>query len=239
MPAPRSPEASLGLRLGLGALLLVAAAWLFGAVAEDVANAEHLTVLDVQFAEWLRRHATPQVTEWMRVVTNLHSTIAVSAYAGLAAIVLLRRHAWRTLALLGACVGGGLTVNVLMKLAFHRARPVLDDPLLKLSSYSFPSGHVAASTILYGLLVVWVFSRTRSTAARAAAVAGAVLAIALVAFTRMYLGVHFFSDVVAAFAEGVAWLAICLTGFAAFWRRSGIAPAAVGAETGATPGPAR
>ena len=48
-------------------------------------------------------------------------------------------------------VAGGLTLNVLMKLAFHRARPSFDDPLLTLTSYSFPSGHVAGSTLFYGL----------------------------------------------------------------------------------------
>ena len=117
-------------------------------------------------------------------------------------------------------MAGGLLLNVLMKLAFHRARPVFDDPLLTLSTYSFPSGHVAGSTILYGLVVVWVFGHTRRRSRRLLAVAGAFAAIGLVAFSRMYLGVHYLSDVSAAFAEGVAWLALCLSAFAAFWREA-------------------
>jgi len=219
-PVAASPRAALALRLAVGALLLIAAAWLFGAIAEDVVTSDRLTVLDVEVARWLRAHATPEVTRWLLLVTDLHSTIAVSCYAAIVAAALAWRREWRRLATVFVCVAGGLTLNVLMKLAFHRARPVLDDPLLTLASYSFPSGHVAGSTLMYGLIVAWTFTRTRRPLVRAAVAAAAVGAIVLVAFTRMYLGVHYLSDVVAAFAEGVAWLALCLSALAAFWGRT-------------------
>ena len=117
-------------------------------------------------ARWLRAQATPEVTRWMLLVTDLHSTIAVSCYA---AIVAPRSPGagMAPSATVFLCVAGGLTLNVLMKLAFHRARPVLDDPLLTLSSYSFPSGHVAGSTLMYGLFVAWTFARTRRPLVRA------------------------------------------------------------------------
>lgn len=220
MRAPLSARVRLGLRLGFGALLLVAAAWLFGAIAEDVATSDRLTVLDLEIAGELRRWATPGLTSWMLVVTHLHSTVAISIYAAVAGIFLLRRRQWRRLFAMFVCVAGGLTLNALMKLAFHRARPVLDEPLLTLSSYSFPSGHVAASTIFYGLGVAWVFARSGALHWRVLALAGAGSAIGLVAFTRMVLGVHYLSDVCAAFAEGVAWLALCLSALAAFWREA-------------------
>ena len=219
-PVAASRRAELALRLGIGAGLLIAAAWLFGAIAEDVATSDRLTVTDVEIARWLREHATPELTRWMLIVTNLHSTIAVSCYGAVVGALLAWRREWRRLATVFVCLAGGLTLNVLMKLAFHRARPVLDDPLLTLSSYSFPSGHVAGSTIVYGLLVAWTFGRTRRPLVRTLAVAGAAVAIALVAFTRMYLGVHYLSDVAAAFAEGVAWLALCLSALTAFWHRA-------------------
>jgi undecaprenyl-diphosphatase len=230
-PVAVSRRTALALRLGIGALLLVGAAWLFGAIAEDVATSDRLTLFDEVIARWLRLHATPTLTRWMLWVSNLHSTVAVSCYAAIAAVVLTRRRQWRRLAAVFICVAGGLTLNFLMKLAFHRARPVLDDPLLTLSSYSFPSGHVAASTLMYGLLVVWIFTRTRSPFVRVASLVVAFCAIALVAFSRMYLGVHYLSDVVAAFAEGVAWLALCLSALAVYWSRTpmkdaGAAPAA-------------
>ena len=220
MEAPLSPSARLGLHLSLGAVVLVGAAWAFGAIAEDVVTGDRITVLDIQFAEWLHAHARPTLTAWMLAITNLHSTIAVSSYAALAALWLAHRRQWRRLVTLAVCFAGGLALNVAMKFAFHRARPILDDPLLTLSSYSFPSGHVAGSTILYGLVVAWVFVATPRAAWRVGAVCVAMLAIALVAFTRMYLGVHFLSDVCAAFVEGVAWLALSLSGLAELWRHT-------------------
>jgi len=225
-----SRRAELTLRLGVGALLLVAAAWLFGAIAEDVVSSDRLTVLDVEIARWLRAHATPEATRWLLLVTDLHSTIAVSCYAAVVGAALTWRRHWRHLATVFVCVGGGLVLNVVMKLAFHRARPVLDEPLLTLASYSFPSGHVAGSTLMYGLVVAWTFTRTRRPLARAAVALAAAGAIALVAFTRMYLGVHYLSDVVAAFAEGVAWLALCLSALAAFWGRAPLVAEAAGRE---------
>ncbi len=216
----------LAVRLGFGALVLIAAAWLFGGIAEDVVTGDRLTLLDGEVAQWLHRHATPSLTAWMLAVTHLHSTVAVTIYTLLAAAFLWRRRAWRTLATVVTCMAGGLLLNVLMKLAFHRARPVFEEPLLTLTTYSFPSGHVAGSTILYGLAVAWVFGHTRRGSWRLIAVAAAFAAIVLVAFSRMYLGVHYLSDVAAAFAEGVAWLALCLSAFAAFWRE---APTVAGA----------
>jgi undecaprenyl-diphosphatase len=70
--AGRSPEAALGWRLGIGALLLVAAAWVFGAIAEDVVTGDRLTLLDAALAEWLHAHASPPLTRAMLEWTNLH-----------------------------------------------------------------------------------------------------------------------------------------------------------------------
>ena len=209
-PDAGSRRAELALRLGVGALFLIAAAWLFGAIAEDVVTSDRLTLLDVDVARWLRAHATPEITRWMLLVTDLHSTFAVAAYASLAGLWLAWQRRWQRLLTLALCIGGGLALNVAMKLAFQRARPKFDEPLLTLSSYSFPSGHVLASTLLYGLCLAWVFGRTSRLGWRLLATSVALAAIALVAFTRMYLGVHYLTDVGAAFLEGVAWLALCL-----------------------------
>ncbi|MEP7138736.1 MAG: phosphatase PAP2 family protein [Caldimonas sp.] len=219
MVDPITPPARLGLQLATGALALIAAAWLFGAIAEDVVTGDRLTVVDVELARWLHERATPALTRWVLVVTNLHSTIAISCYGAVLALLFAFRRHWRRVVALLVCLAGGLALNVLMKLAFHRARPVFDHPLLTLSSYSFPSGHVAGATIFYGLGVVFVFMQTRRWRPRIAALVVAGLAITVVAFSRTYLGVHYLSDVAAAFAEGVAWLAVSLTALDAYWRR--------------------
>ncbi len=219
MPALPTEGARLTLRLGGAAVLLLVAAVLFGIVAEDVVTGDRVTVLDVRIARWLRDRATPHLTTAMLFFTHLHSTLAIGIYSAVAAGIMASRRQWRRVVTVLVCIGGGLALNVLMKHAFQRGRPVLEEPLLTLSTYSFPSGHVVGSTLAYGLLVVFVFRRSRSLPLRALALVGAGMAIALVAFTRLYLGVHYLSDVIAGFLEGVAWLTLCLSALAEFGRR--------------------
>ena len=205
---------------GVGMLLFVVAAGLFGFIAEDVVTSDRLTLLDVRIAQWLHLHGSPRVTQWMLVVSQLHSTFAMTFYIAILSIAASVKRQWRRLSTLMLCMVGGMLLNVLMKLVFHRARPHFSDPIVTLTSYSFPSGHVAASTIFYTLGVVWVFGQTRAISWRMLAVTTAALAILLVAFSRMYLGVHYLSDVGAAFAEGVAWVALCMCALAVDWRKT-------------------
>lgn len=221
MRGPVAERAPFPPRLRLDALLFLVAASLFGIVAAAVVSGDRLTLLDVEIARWLRAWATPQFTTWMLVVTHLHSTTAVCVYGIVVSAWMARWRRWRAVATVAVCVVGGLALNVLVKHAFQRPRPMLDDPLLTLDTYSFPSGHVAGSTLLYGLLVVLAFRRTRRPGARLLALVAAVVVIGLVAFTRLYLGVHYFSDVIGGLLEGVAWLALCLGALDVLWRRGG------------------
>jgi len=222
-PVATSRRAALVLRLGIGALLLIVASALFGAIAEDVVSGDRLTALDAEIAQWLHRRTEVPLTRVVLVVTDLQSTVAIACYAAIAGVWFAARRQWRELTTVAIAIGGGLLLNVLMKHAFQRARPTFDEPLLTLASYSFPSGHVAASTVFYGLVVAWTFARTKRGLWRALALVGALAMVVLVAFTRMYLGLHYLSDVVAAFAEGVAWLAISLSALAAYWHGARVA----------------
>jgi membrane-associated phospholipid phosphatase len=136
----------------------------------------------------------------------------------LAAYFHMRRQHYWLLALI-AVVPGGMLLNVLLKYVFQRARPSFDDPLLTLATYSFPSGHTANAALLYGLLACWLVTQQRGAGRRAAAIAGAVLMVALVGVSRMYLGVHYLTDVLAATAEGCTWLAVCITAISTLRRR--------------------
>src|SRR5205085_8119707 len=80
-----------------------------------------------------------------------------------------------------------------------------------LHAYSFPSGHTLAATVLYGVFVGYLLRAMRSSVARVSVTPAAVALVLLVAFSRIYLGVHYLTDVLAAMAEGVAWLALCYT----------------------------
>lgn len=221
MSLPRfiAPNGTSRPQLVFGVLVFIGAAWLFGAIAGHALSSEHL--IDTRIAHWFHAHATPGLTQFMLLVTNLNGVLAVSIYTVLLAIFLWWRRQWYWLIALALSVPGGMLLNIAMKYAFQRTRPYFDNPLLTLTTYSFPSGHVAAATLWYGLLAVMIVVHVRARYWRTLAVLAAFLLIVLVALTRLYLGVHYLSDVLAAFAEGIAWLAFCLTAMYAWrWRRS-------------------
>jgi membrane-associated phospholipid phosphatase len=214
-----SPEGQAGLHLTVGVVLMLAAAWLFGGIAEDVVNNESITLLDVRLAHWFHLHASGAMTRFMLFITNWHGMIGAPIMALMVAgyFYLKRQHYW--LVALFAVVPGGMLLNVLLKYVFHRNRPSFADPLLTLQTYSFPSGHTANAAMLYGLLACWLVVRHRRLGARVAIIACACLMVALVGISRMYLGVHYLSDVLAAAAEGACWLAVCITAISTLRRR--------------------
>ncbi len=213
-----SARGYLWLQLTAGALLLIGASGLFGAIAEDVASGDALTLVDVRVAQWFHAHATPLLTRIALAVTQLHDTLPVlAATLALAAYLAWKRN-WYGLIVLSLTVPFGMLINVLMKYSFHRIRPSFEDPLLVLSGYSFPSGHVAGATLFYGVVAALLVAQIVAWRWRVMIVLAAIALVLLVALTRIYLGVHYLSDVLAAFAEGVVWLTLCLTGTNAFWR---------------------
>lgn len=196
---------ALGLPL-LGALLaLTASVWLFGVIAGDVVDEE--TANDHRFANWLHDQATGPLTDAFRVVTFLGSFVALLAVTLVAVVVLWRRHE-RTDALFVALafVGAQLLSNGL-KLVFQRDRPFFPDPLATASTYSFPSGHALVSLAVYGAVAL-LLARQLSALGRALLLVGAGVLVTAIGFSRLYLGVHFLTDVLAGFAVGIAWLSL-------------------------------
>ena len=116
-------------------------------------------------------------------------------------------------------VFGGMLLNFVLKHVFVRQRPHFDDPLLTLTTYSFPSGHTLTATVFYGTLCALVMALGTPRSWRVLAIIVAGVMILLVGFSRIYLGAHFLSDVLAAVAEGLAWLAFCLLAVGELKRR--------------------
>lgn len=214
-----SPEGYLGLHLTLGALLMVVAGWVFGGIADAVAGADTITLIDVDIAQWLHTHANPALTKFMLLITHMHGVPGIVVMSLLTGLVFVWKKEWYWLLALAVSVGGGMIINVLVKHAFQRARPSFDDPLLLLTTYSFPSGHTAGATLFYGALATYLFYRIRSWRWRMPIVAIAILMVLAVGVSRMYLGVHYLSDVLGAIAESIAWLALSLTTVSALRRR--------------------
>jgi undecaprenyl-diphosphatase len=95
-----------------------------------------------------------------------------------------------------------------MKQGFRRERPFFEDPLATASSFSFPSGHALVSLAVYGSIALVIARHTSDRRIATAVVALALVWILAIGFSRLYLGVHFLSDVVAGYAAGAAWLAL-------------------------------
>jgi undecaprenyl-diphosphatase len=128
-----------------------------------------------------------------------------------------RRHYYWLLATVLA-IPGGMLLNASLKLAFHRPRPVFDDPFVTLLTYSFPSGHTLGASVFYAALTAYLLTRIASFRVRMAIAGFAGTMVLLVALSRLYLGAHFLSDVLAAAAEGIAWVGVCLMAVATLQR---------------------
>ena len=216
-----SPAGEYGLQLAVGAVVLLLAMALFAHLAGAVVAGAPITHFDAAVAEWLHVHARQggALRDALLVVTHLHSTPGALAIAACAGLWMYRRgHRYWAIAL-ATGVPGGMLLNVALKHTFERARPHFEEPILTLTTYSFPSGHTMAATVLYGLLACYFARYARSWGARLLPFVLAALMIGLVAFSRMYLGAHYLTDILAALAEGCGWLAICIGAVATLERR--------------------
>ncbi len=208
-----------GLHLTLGAAAVLLAGWGFGMIAGEVVAGAPLTLLDVRLAHWFHLHKHSGWTPLMLFITHWHQQAGILAMAlGFALYLRARRAGWWLLALLLA-VPGGMLMNVLLKYTFQRGRPSFDEPLVTLATYSFPSGHASGATLFYGFLAAYLVCMVRHAGARGAVLGGALAMVALVALSRVYLGAHYLSDVLAGIAFGGAWLAICITAISTLRRR--------------------
>jgi membrane-associated phospholipid phosphatase len=182
-------------------------------------------LIDIPVSAWFHAHPVTAVTAFMLFVTQWHSTIGILLMSAVLAVVLWRTgRQWWLLSLL-LTVPGGLLLNVLVKNIVKRPRPHFEDALLTLNTYSFPSGHTAGATVFYGFLALLLFSRVHDTPRRAAIAVLAACMVLLVGLSRIYLGVHYVSDVVGAIAEGLLWLALCRAIVRALQRRRATVPA--------------
>ncbi len=222
----------LGLHLTVGLGLSLGALWLFGGVAEDVIHHDPLTQFDLALAQELHAHANAIGIRAATAISVLGSPGVIAIWGLALGIVLLVQG--RRLLLGGwiaALAGAGL-LDAVLKQAFHRPRPTWNAPFVTAHGWSFPSGHAMGSLVAYGVLayvVVLVLRRTRS---RIAVVASAALLVLLIGCSRLYLGVHYFSDVIGGYAAGAVWLSACISGLEVARRKPSRTPTEASGQKG-------
>jgi membrane-associated phospholipid phosphatase len=216
----------LGSRLGIGFVVAVLALAFFGKLTEDVVNAEAVTKLDAAVHAWVRLRATDFGYGFFGVITTLGSPPALTLLSAVGLAVFLRQRrrglaiAWTVTFL------GGALLDAALKLLVHRPRPDTASDFLARLSWSYPSGHSMMSLVTFGM-IAWALVRLRYRAAlpRVLIVLAAAGMTFLVGLSRIYLGVHYFSDVIAGYTAGLIWL---MAGVSAMERLRGAAPAAAG-----------
>jgi undecaprenyl-diphosphatase len=212
------PGPYLALHLLLG-FLVVAAATVFVAIAENVIGGGDIAAFDRAFAQALWDSSSPASRTFFAAVSWLGQGEVLAVIALVVAVYLLIRRDWLVAAgWIGAQAGGGL-LNALLKETFERTRPSFADPLLAASSWSFPSGHAMGTFVLFGMACC-VFLRNVRSWTTAAVIAMVSLSwCALMAFSRLYLGVHYVSDVVAGVVAGAGWVAACASALEVIQQR--------------------
>ena len=178
-------------------------------IAANVETDGMLTLIDAWVGTWLHLHAIPLITEAMIVISFLGAPSTLTAVTAVVCVALVRKRSYDRLVTLVTLVLGGNLLNYGLKHLIHRGRPTFEDPLLTLSSYSFPSGHAMASTVFYGFVIVCVLTMARRR--HNVAITAGILMVGLVCLSRVYLGVHYVTDVLGGILEAIAWSTLALT----------------------------
>jgi undecaprenyl-diphosphatase len=210
-----------GFHSAIGALLFVALAVIVACVAffamlANVVMAGGTQAADDSVLLWMNRHATPALTDFALNVTALGAGTVVWLLVIVASVFLWSsRHRWSVALLWVSIIGSGL-INATMKLFFNRPRPQLFPwraPYAGLSS--FPSGHSMTSMVCYATLAYLVARLEPSLFLRRFTFALAALIVVMIGLSRMYLGVHYPTDVLAGFTMGLAWASFSALGLEA------------------------
>ena len=206
------PGSATGLALTLALGAAVIGGLLLGLLAYLMRTNDRLVDLDRSVGQWGANHATHWSTQMLQLVTDLPSTpITIAVIVVVSVVEMIRLpNRWIPPFLITVVVGEVVIVNTVKQL-LHRVRPTFN-PIAAHLGPSFPSGHSATAAALYAAVAL-VLARRRSPRMRALLAGGAAAIAVAVAISRVMLGVHWLSDVIAGLAFGWAWFAICAIAF--------------------------
>ena len=189
----------------MAAALLVAG---FMAVLVLVMRFTGPPVIDVAVQQWFQDRRTPALTTVFRVVTTLGSPVGlIITVAVVAGALSVRRRSWQPLLISAVTLGGAELIGTVIKVLVGRDRPPLADrvPDVTATGLDFPSGHSTQSAAAYTILVLLIAQQVPHRFARVLLYAAAAFGAGLVGVSRLYLGVHWFTDVAASWLLGAGW----------------------------------
>jgi undecaprenyl-diphosphatase len=221
----------LGLYTVAAFAVAVAGLSLFFEIADGIGADDELARFDETLTAALRDHVSRETLLLFALITRLGDrTFLVLVGAAVMVVLLLVRRWLLAMAWAGGTASGG-ALNSVLKAIFERARPLHEHGAAVAEGWSFPSGHAFGAVLVYGLLGYLLVLSTRP-AWHAPIAALSICVVVFVGFSRVILQVHYLSDVLAGYATGVGWVALCIAGLEAVrWRRAAV-PGASNRHTG-------
>ena len=212
-------QALVGSILFLGLIGAVGASFFFAWLADEVFEGDART-FDETVRVFVHGFSSEFMTALMLFITMLGSTVFLSFFCVSVFVIFIIKNRKRAAVLFMTTMAGAVILNFALKVNFARVRPVpfFDTPLP--DSYSFPSGHALYAACCYGVLAWLASARTQNKSTRISIWSLAVSLALLIGLSRIYLGVHYPSDVIAGYAAAVVWiLTIILIDFTLKKRR--------------------
>jgi membrane-associated phospholipid phosphatase len=180
-------------------------------LVDEVMDPDQAVTPDHRIVDWIARRTSPALDTLFQTATRLADYwVAMSIVAVTAIVLITRRHRGAAAALVTSSLGAAAVTEVLKEL-IGRQRPPIDGRLVHASGLAFPSGHSSQSIACYGGLALVAILITKRTGPRLAAIIAATTIAVLVGASRVYLGVHWPSDVLAGWIVGITWLALVTT----------------------------
>ena len=212
----RWPAIYIVISLGISVFMLT----VFSALAWETIFRNATALFDNTFIWIVRYFASPGVDGVMMFITDIGFGIKYIIIVITSFLLLSYLRRWREVAGLGICLTGGAVLNFWLKYVFHRSRPDLLRVVQEIG-YSFPSGHVIASMCFYGMSAFLVMRTISSWRGRLTVLTLTVMLNVAIGISRIYLGVHYPTDVVAGYAVGSMWVAFCIS-LLMWWERERI-----------------
>jgi undecaprenyl-diphosphatase len=192
----------------------IAALYFFAKITDDVVKQDFIVRLDLWLDSFLWRFTVAPFDTAMVFITNFFSPPSLAAAGVLLILLLAIRRLWFKAAVLAAGLSGGFFLSVLIKDLVMRVRPL--DALATATDFSFPSTHAVMATVFFFFLVYIVRDNIASWWRRYIFILACLLAVLLTGFSRLYLHVHWLTDVIAGYLLGLFWGTIVIIGLAFF-----------------------
>ena len=203
----RGVSRHLGLTLLIGLGLAAGALFFFARLADEMLEGD-AQQFDDRARAGINQWASPALTSAMRVVTVLGKPALLFGLSLVAGLIFLARKNHKAAMLLVVAMAGSILLDTVLKVSFRRTRPVPFFDIEAPSSFSFPSGHALVSFCFYSVMAALISARTKSRTVRIIVWAVAALMVIAIGLSRIYLGVHYPTDVLAGYAAAFIWVII-------------------------------